>query len=83
MLCVLKRTVSMRRFFWASKTYVKTDGQENIYNFTLKNFVYLNLWTLETELNFYADLNEYVWPDPYVCSRPFQLPLDSEIFLKR
>ena len=41
MLCVLKRTVSMRRFFWAPITYVKTDGQENIYNFTLKNvFIY-------------------------------------------
>ena len=25
MLWVLKRTISMRRFFWASKTYVKTD----------------------------------------------------------
>ena len=25
------------------KTYVQTDGLENIYNFTLKNFVYLNL----------------------------------------
>ena len=35
----------MRRFFWAPKTYVKTDGQENIYNFTLKIFVYLNLWS--------------------------------------
>ena len=34
----------MRRFFWIPKTYVKTDGQENIYNFTLKNFVYLSLW---------------------------------------
>ena len=39
MLWVLKRTVSMRRFFRAPKTYVKTDGCENIYNFTLKNFV--------------------------------------------
>ena len=28
---------------WVLKTYVKTDGQENIYNFTLKDFVYLNL----------------------------------------
>ena len=46
MLWVLKRTVAMRRFFWAPKTYVKTDGQENIYNFMLKNFVYLNLWDL-------------------------------------
>ena len=43
MLLVLKRTVSMRRFFWALKIYVQTDGLENIYNFTLKNFVYLNL----------------------------------------
>ena len=36
MLWVLKRTVSMRRFFWAPKTYAQTDGKENIYNFTLK-----------------------------------------------
>ena len=43
MLWVLKRTVSIRRFFWASKTYVQTDGLEYIYNFTLKTFVYLNL----------------------------------------
>ena len=43
MLWVLKRTVSMRRFFWAPKTYVKIYGQENMYNFTLKYFVYLNL----------------------------------------
>ena len=43
MLWVLKRTLSMRRFFWAPKTYVKIDGKDNIYNFTLKNFVYLNL----------------------------------------
>ena len=32
MLWVLKRTVSMRRFFWAPKTYVQTDGLENINN---------------------------------------------------
>ena len=38
-----QRTVSMRRFFWAPKTYVKTDGKENIHNFTLKKYVYLNL----------------------------------------
>ena len=44
MLWVLKRTVSMRRFFWAPKTYVKIDGLENIYNCMLKIFVYLNLW---------------------------------------
>ena len=44
MLWVLKRTVSMRRFFWAPKTYAKKYVLENIYNFTLKFFVYLNLW---------------------------------------
>ena len=44
MLWVLKRTVSMRRFFWAPKTYVETDGLGNIYNFRLKHFAYLNLW---------------------------------------
>ena len=43
MLWVLKRTVSMRRFFWAPKTNVKTDGLENIYIFRWK-FLYLNLW---------------------------------------
>ena len=46
MLWVIKRTVSMRQFFLAPKTYVKTNELENIYNFTLKNFVYLNLWSL-------------------------------------
>ena len=43
MLWVLKRTISMRQFFWAPKTYVKTNGLENIYTFTIKKFVYLNL----------------------------------------
>ena len=47
MLWVLKRTVSMKRLFWAPKTYVKIDRQENIYNFTLKIFVYLNLCWLK------------------------------------
>ena len=36
MLWVLKSTVSMWRFFWAPKIYVKTDRKENIYYFTLK-----------------------------------------------
>ena len=26
----------------STKTYAKTDGQENIHDLTLKNFVYLN-----------------------------------------
>ena len=43
MLWVLKRTVSMRRFFWAPKTYAQNNGQENIYNLMLMFFVYLNL----------------------------------------
>ena len=47
MLWVLKRTVSMRRFFWAPKTYVLNVVLEIIYNFTLKNFVYLNLCIID------------------------------------
>ena len=35
-LWVLKRTVSMRWFFWAHKTHVWTDGYENNYNVTFK-----------------------------------------------
>ena len=41
MLWVLKRTVSMRRFFLAPKTYAKIGGLENVYKFMLKIFVYL------------------------------------------
>ena len=43
MLWVLKRTVSMRRFFCATSTYAKSYGEGNIYNFALIFFVYLNL----------------------------------------
>ena len=51
MLWVLKRTTSMKQFFLESKTYVQTDGVENIYNFTLKNFVYLNLCSNQVALD--------------------------------
>ena len=44
MLWVLKRTVSMRRFFWAPKTHVEIDGLENNHNFALIKFSYLDLW---------------------------------------
>ena len=47
MFLVLKKPVSMRRFFLAPnehpKHMLKIYGEENIYNFTLKFFVYLNL----------------------------------------
>ena len=36
MLWVLKRTISMGPFNLAPKTYVKTDGLENIHRFMLK-----------------------------------------------
>ena len=39
MLWVPKRTVSLRRFFLAPKTYAQNYGQEKIYNFTLKVFL--------------------------------------------
>ena len=44
MLWVLKRTVSMRQFFWVTQTNVKMDGLENIHNFMLKCFASLDLW---------------------------------------
>ena len=56
MLLVLKRTVSMRRFFWAPKTYAKTDGLENIYNFMLKSSVYLNLCVCMTIMKFKEEI---------------------------
>ena len=58
MLLVLKRTVSMRQFVSAPKTYVKTDGLEKIYVFTLKIFVYLNLYMLICFLL----LGHWIWP---------------------
>ena len=39
MLWVLKRAISLRRLFWEPKTYVETDGEENIHTFELKNYV--------------------------------------------
>ena len=41
MLWLLKRTVSMRQFFWVPNTYVNTDGQENIHSFTKKLIILL------------------------------------------
>ena len=43
----------MRRFFWAPKTYAKNYGWENIYIFTLKIFVYLNLYIVLNILEIY------------------------------
>ena len=40
---------SMRRFFGAPKTHVKTDGYKNINNCMLKFFAYLIIWTYGTQ----------------------------------
>ena len=68
MLCVLKRTASMRLFFWARKAYVQTDGLDNTYNFTLKNGVYLNLCKILSN-----DLTEntYIW-QPFLFGGKFK-----------
>ena len=42
MLLELKRTVSMRRYFWAHKTLKKKLMDMKNHNFTLKNLVYLD-----------------------------------------
>ena len=58
MLWVLKRTISMRLFFEHPKHMLKIIGKyikyiENIYNFRLKFFVYLNIRVYK-ELTFCA-----------------------------
>ena len=50
MLWALKRKVQSRRFFWAPKTYVKTDEKESLYNFTPQKIVYLNLCSTSSRL---------------------------------
>ena len=50
MLWVLKRAVSMRRFFWAPKTIVKKiDGYNFFYNFTLNFFFIRRYVSLERQ----------------------------------
>ena len=71
MLWVLKRTVSLRRFFCAPKTYAKNYWQENINNFTLNIFVYPNLW-----FAYFAGLAYIVKQDPEI------LKLRIEIMMK-
>ena len=39
LLLVLKRTVSMRQFYWAHKTHVQFYGQENNHNLMFKNWL--------------------------------------------
>ena len=56
MLWVLKRTVSMRRSFWAPKTNVYTEGKENIRNaFKIKLFLISQpkhmLWVLKRTIS--------------------------------
>ena len=43
LLWVLKRTVSVRRFFWVPITHIRIDELENIHNFTFKYFACLML----------------------------------------
>ena len=54
MLWVLIRTISLRQFFGAPKTYVRIDGQENNDNFTLKIFnqghLCLYVWLVELRI---------------------------------
>ena len=56
MLWVLKRTVSLRRFFLAPKTYAQNYASENIYNFTLTQFLCLNLCMYISFIVFIANL---------------------------
>ena len=58
MLWVLKRTVSMRRLFWAPKTYVKTDMGKKIFTILgsknlFKLWLFLNTHLSSPPSNFY------------------------------
>ena len=73
MIWVLKRTGSMRRLFWAPKTYVKTDGKK-LFMLRLKNLSGHNyvLW-----LKWYSKL--LLWceilnplPPSVICWQPLQ-----------
>ena len=64
MLCVLKTTVSMIRFFWAPKTRVYTD--EDNRNFTLKLLNLTNFRALGSEMaclcsTIQVQCNSIVW----------------------
>ena len=59
MLWVLKRTVSLRRFFRAPKTHVLFDGLENNFNFTLIKFPYLDLWEVAHCTEFFVSLVKF------------------------
>ena len=48
MLWVLKRTVSLRRFFWAPKTYVLTDSKKIITILWSDNLI---IWTYNAYLH--------------------------------
>ena len=43
------------------KTIGKTTGLENIYNFTLKIFAYLDLWLCKFTVNFEISAQRYIW----------------------
>ena len=45
MLWVHKRTISMRRFFWAPKTYVKTDGRNYVQFYAIITMVYIVIFS--------------------------------------
>ena len=59
MLWVLKRTIIPRWFFWASKTYAKNYGQENIYNFALQIFVYPTSNTVFYEILYETNMKHF------------------------
>ena len=72
MMWVLKRTTSMRQFFWVPKTYARNYGLANIYNFMLKIFVYLNLWKyhiIYTEILFLGGNRQLMRTRFLVCSQ--------------
>ena len=82
MLWVLKRTVSMRRFFWAPKTYVKTDGYVRKYlqfyaeKMCLSKPVDYRIIFIKVFQNFEQQL-------PKIQTRQTQIKLNNFLFLNQ
>ena len=85
MLWVLKRTVSMRRFFRAPKTHVTIDGYENNYNFTIIKFPYLDcqsvLYLIQRHIRAMTWKNQYKdWTQSVDSDQPGYPPSLTRVF---
>ena len=72
MFWVLKRTVKIRRFFWAPKTYVKTNGKKKYSQFYAEKFclswAMIHTWQSHSHKSWFL-LDHRPWQMPNTHSR--------------